>query len=198
VTISSIEPTKATDSQLRYAQLVVRTSRRLLLTEAGTAYVASARRVLEELTEVERAASGEYRAPRGELLATAPIMFGTLSVAPIVHHFFAAYPGVSVRLVLSDWVIDLVESHIDIAVRIGHLPDSGWRWPAGHSRPGKQQGGSQDRWPRNPYDLTMPTPTNALWASGAASSGMCFWIGYRRHRGSDGPTLAVEMVRSRN
>ena len=60
------------------SQLVVRTSRNLLLTEAGTAYVASARRVLEELSEAERAASGEYRAPRGELLVTAPIMFGTL------------------------------------------------------------------------------------------------------------------------
>lgn len=106
------------------SQLVVRTSRKLLLTEAGTAYVASVRRVLEELSEAERAASGEYRAPRGELLVTAPIMFGTLNLAPIVHEFLIAYPDVSVRLVLSDSVIDLVESHIDIAVRIGRLPDS--------------------------------------------------------------------------
>lgn len=106
------------------SQLVVRTSRKLMLTEAGIAYVASARRLLEELAEAERAASGEYRAPRGELLVTAPIMFGTLNVAPIVHDFLAAYPEVAVRLVLSDWVIDLVESHIDVAVRIGRLPDS--------------------------------------------------------------------------
>ena len=106
------------------SQLVVRTSRKLLLTEAGAAFVASARRVLEELAEAERAASGEYRAPRGELLVTAPIMFGKLHVAPIVHDFLAAYPEVTVRLVLSDGVIDLVESHIDVAVRIGRLPDS--------------------------------------------------------------------------
>ena len=106
------------------AQLVVRTSRKLLLTEAGAAYVESARRALEQLAEAERAASGEYRAPRGELLVTAPIMFGTLNVAPMVHEFLAAYPDVSVRLVLSDWVIDLVESNIDVAVRIGRLPDS--------------------------------------------------------------------------
>lgn len=106
------------------AQLVVRTSRKLLLTEAGAAYVAAARRVLEDLAEAERAASGEYRAPRGELLVTAPIMFGKLNVAPIVHDFLAAYPDVSVRLVLSDWVIDLVESHVDVALRIGSLPDS--------------------------------------------------------------------------
>lgn len=106
------------------SQLVVRTSRKLLLTEAGTAYVASARRVLEELSEAERAASGEYRAPRGELLVTAPIAFGALNVAPIVHDFLAAYPDVTVRLVLSDSTIDLIESHVDVAVRIGRLPDS--------------------------------------------------------------------------
>ena len=106
------------------SQLVVRTSRKLLLTEAGTAYVAAARRVLEELAEAERAASGEYRAPRGELLVTAPIMFGKLHVAPIIHEFLHAYPEVTVRLILSDGVVDLVESHIDVAVRIGRLPDS--------------------------------------------------------------------------
>lgn len=106
------------------SQLVVRTSRKLLLTEAGAAFVAAARGVLEELSEAERAASGEYRAPRGDLLVTAPIMFGKLHVAPIIHEFLAAYPEVKVRLVLTDAVIDLVELHIDVAVRIGHLPDS--------------------------------------------------------------------------
>lgn len=106
------------------SQLVVRTSRKLLPTEAGTAYIASARRVLEELAEAERAASGEYRAPRGELLVTAPIMFGKLHVAPAVHDFLAAYPDVTVRLLLMDSVIDLLESHVDVGIRIGELPDS--------------------------------------------------------------------------
>lgn len=106
------------------SQLVVRTSRKLLLTEAGSAYVASARRVLEELAEAERAASGEYRAPRGELLITAPIMFGKMHVAPIIHDFLSAYPEVTVRLALTDGVVDLVESHVDVAVRLGNLPDS--------------------------------------------------------------------------
>lgn len=106
------------------AQLLVRTSRKLILTEAGENFAAVARRLLDDLGEAERAASGEYRAPRGELLVTAPIMFGKLHVAPIVHAFLAAYPEVTVRLVLSDGVIDLVEAHVDIAVRIGPLPDS--------------------------------------------------------------------------
>ena len=106
------------------AQLVVRTSRKLLLTEAGETYVGAARRLLEDLSDAERAASGEYRVPRGELLVTAPIMFGKLHVAPIVHAFLAAYPDVSVRLVLSDANVDIVESHVDVAVRVGQLPDS--------------------------------------------------------------------------
>ncbi len=106
------------------AQLLVRTSRKLLLTEAGTAYLASVRRVMEELAEAERAASGEYRVPRGELLITAPILFGKLHVAPIVHDFLAAFPQVTVRLVLSDAVVDIVANRIDVAVRIGALPDS--------------------------------------------------------------------------
>jgi DNA-binding transcriptional LysR family regulator len=102
----------------------MRTSRRLILTEAGEAFIAVARRLLDDLGEAERAASGEFRAPRGELLVTAPILFGKLHVAPIIHTFLAAYPEVTVRLVLSDEVIDLVESHVDVAVRIGRLPDS--------------------------------------------------------------------------
>jgi DNA-binding transcriptional LysR family regulator len=106
------------------AQLLVRTSRRLILTEAGEAFVVAARRVLDELAEAERAASGEYRAPRGELLVTAPVLFGKLHVAPIVHAFLAAYPEVTVRLVLLDGIIDLAEAHVDVAIRIGRLSDS--------------------------------------------------------------------------
>ena len=106
------------------AQLLVRTSRKLILTEAGETFVVATRRVLDDLADAERAASGEYRAPRGELLVTAPIMFGKLHVAPVIHAFLAAYPDVTVRLVLSDSNIDLVEAHVDVALRVGQLPDS--------------------------------------------------------------------------
>jgi DNA-binding transcriptional LysR family regulator len=106
------------------SHLVVRTSRKLLLTEAGAAYVGSARRLLDDLAEAERAASGEYRTPRGEMVVAAPVMFGKLNVAPIIHDFLAAYPDVTVRLILSDGLVDLVEAHADVAVRIGQLPDS--------------------------------------------------------------------------
>lgn len=106
------------------SRLMVRTSRRLTLTEAGEAFTAVARRLLDDLADAERAAGGEYREPRGELVVTAPIMFGKLHVAPIVHAFLAAYPLVSARLILSDQVVDLVEARVDVAIRIGSLPDS--------------------------------------------------------------------------
>lgn len=106
------------------AQLVVRTSRKLLVTDAGQAFVATCRRILDELDEAERAATGEYLAPRGELVITAPVMFGRLHVEPIVLDFLKVYPQINVRLMLADYFIDLAENHIDLAVRVGALPDS--------------------------------------------------------------------------
>ncbi|MCA6298099.1 MAG: LysR family transcriptional regulator [Phenylobacterium sp.] len=105
-------------------RFLVRHRRRLILTEAGEVFVAAARRILDALSEAERTAGGEYREPRGNLRVTAPIMFGKLHVAPIVHDFLAAYPPVTVSLILTDQIIDLDEAHIDVAIRIGPLPDS--------------------------------------------------------------------------
>ena len=105
-------------------QLLIRSSRRLTLTEAGQAYLQAARRILEDLDEAERAASGEYRAPRGHLNITAPIMFGRLHVEPVVLDFLKAYPEITVRLTLADHVLNLVDEHVDLAVRVGKLPDS--------------------------------------------------------------------------
>jgi len=106
------------------AQLLIRTSRKLVLTEAGAVFVGAARRLLADLSEAERSAAGEYRSPRGELLVTAPFMFGKLYVAPLVQDFLRAYPEVSVRLVLADHMLEFAEHRLDVAIRIGRLPDS--------------------------------------------------------------------------
>lgn len=106
-------------------QILVRTPRKLLLTDAGEAFVHTARRLLAELDEAERAAAGEYREPLGDLLVTAPIAFGKLHILPIVLEFLRAYPKVDVRLVHADKIIDLVDNHVDVAARLGRLPDSG-------------------------------------------------------------------------
>jgi DNA-binding transcriptional LysR family regulator len=107
------------------ARLLQRSSRRLALTDAGRSYAAAARRILEDLGEAERAAAGEFRAPKGELIVTAPIVFGRLHVLPVTMEFLRAYPEIDVRLIQTDRVIDLMENHVDVAVRIAELPDSG-------------------------------------------------------------------------
>lgn len=106
-------------------QLVIRTSRKLVLTPAGEGFVAATRRVLDDLDEAERAAAGEYRTPRGELLVTASLRFGKAYLTPVVLEFLAEYPQVNVRVIASDSVVDLVENHVDVAIRLGRLPDSG-------------------------------------------------------------------------
>lgn len=107
------------------ARLLRRSSRSLVLTDAGRSYAAAARRILEDLGEAERAAAGEFRAPKGELIVTAPIVFGRLHVLPVTMEFLRAYPEIDVRLIQADRVIDLMENHVDVAVRIAELPDSG-------------------------------------------------------------------------
>lgn len=106
-------------------RLLFRTTRVVRLTEAGERYIASCRAILADLEEAESRASGERSAPRGILTVTAPALFGRLHVRPCVDGFLDAYPAVQVRLLLLDRVVSLVEEGIDVAVRIGHLPDSG-------------------------------------------------------------------------
>ena len=105
-------------------RLLNRTSRRLILTEAGRSYVAACRRILDDISAAERAAAGEYMSPRGELIITAPVVFGRLHVLPVVVEFLKAYAEIDIRLVLADRVVNLQEDHVDLAVRIGALPDS--------------------------------------------------------------------------
>jgi DNA-binding transcriptional LysR family regulator len=105
-------------------QLLVRSTRKLALTEAGTSYLGACRRILDQVGEAESQASGEYRVPRGVLSITAPIVFGRLYVVPVVTAFLAEYPEINVYLTLSDHTLDLVDEHVDLAVRMGMLSDS--------------------------------------------------------------------------
>ncbi|MBZ9856357.1 LysR family transcriptional regulator [Mesorhizobium sp. CA13] len=105
-------------------QLLVRSTRKLSLTETGLAYVAACKRILEQVEEAESHAAGEYTVPRGTLTMTAPIVFGRLHVVPVVNEFLARFPQINVHLTLSDHTINIVDEHIDLAVRVGALPDS--------------------------------------------------------------------------
>ena len=106
------------------ATLLIRSAKGLELTPAGRSYVTAAKSIMEQLTEAERAAAGEYTEPKGDLVVTAPMMFGRMHVLPIVTRFLEAYPDVSVGLVMTDRVAHFLEDQVDIALRIGPLPDS--------------------------------------------------------------------------
>ena len=106
-------------------QLLNRSSRRVTLTDAGQSYIQACRRILDELDEAERVASGEYRAPQGELSVTASLVLGRVHVVPVAAAFLKAYPDILLRLRLSDRVVSLQEEHVDLGIRTGPLPDIG-------------------------------------------------------------------------
>lgn len=107
-----------------HVRLLLRNTRKLTLTDSGRDYVASCRQILKDILEAERTATGEYRSPQGELVITAPVAIGRNHVVPVVAEFLQAYPDVRVRILLSDRITNLLEEHIDVAVRLGVLPDS--------------------------------------------------------------------------
>jgi DNA-binding transcriptional LysR family regulator len=107
------------------ARVFQRTTRSLSITEVGQRFLESSRRVVAELDAAVKGAVGESAAPQGHLSVTASVTFGRLALAPVVTGFLAAHPQVTASLLLVDRVVNLVEEGIDVAVRIGNLPDSG-------------------------------------------------------------------------
>jgi DNA-binding transcriptional LysR family regulator len=105
-------------------RLLNRSTRRIALTDAGQDYLSACKRILEEIGDAERKVAGEYVAPKGELVISAPIMFGRLHVIPVISEFLAKHPDIDIRIVLSDRNAHLLDDDIDLAVRIGRLRDS--------------------------------------------------------------------------
>ncbi|UGY28081.1 LysR family transcriptional regulator [Bradyrhizobium septentrionale] len=106
------------------ARLLQRTTRQVTLTDAGSRYLERARRILADVEEAEDAVESERTRPEGRLVISAPFGFGRLHVSPVVSVYLKRYPDVGVDLRLSDRRINLVEDGVDLAVRLGHLPDS--------------------------------------------------------------------------
>jgi len=107
-----------------HTKLFNRSSRQLVLTDSGSSYLAACKRILADVTEAERTASGEYTAPTGELAVTTPVGLGRTILIPMMAEFLKAYPDIKVRLIPTDRVLSLDQEHIDVGVRIGALPDS--------------------------------------------------------------------------
>lgn len=106
------------------ARLLNRTTRKVTLTEIGERYLADCRRILAELKEAEESAGGSYLAPRGRLSVTASVLFGQMYVLPCLLEFVERHPAVQARTLFVDRVVNLLDEGLDVAVRIGELPDS--------------------------------------------------------------------------
>lgn len=105
-------------------RLLIRTTRSVRLTESGERFLQDSRRILMELEEAEEAAVGSHAAPRGELRVTAPVLFGRLYVTPILGDFLDRHPLVSCQTLFVDRIVNLIDEGLDVAIRIGNLPDS--------------------------------------------------------------------------
>ena len=106
------------------AQLLIRSTRKLAVTDSGQRYYDDVRRILDEIEDAERQASGEYQRPKGHLTITAPTLFGRLHVLPAINDFMKIHPEISIQLHLTNHVVDLLEDHVNLGIRIGTLSDS--------------------------------------------------------------------------
>ena len=105
-------------------RLFIRTTRSVALTEAGSRLLADARRILDDLAQVEASAAGAHDVPRGTLRITAPVLFGERFIAPILRDYLDAHREVKADAVFLDRIVDLIDEGYDVALRIGELPDS--------------------------------------------------------------------------
>lgn len=117
------------------ARLLIRSTRNVSLTGQGLAYFTACARILDEVRAAAASVKGEFRMPKGDLTVTAPLGFGRLHLQPVAHDFLAAYPEINLRLMLVDRIVNLVDEHVDAAVRIADLADSRQiARPLGHVR----------------------------------------------------------------
>lgn len=105
-------------------RLLTRTTRTVRMTDAGERYVQDCRRILAEMLEADESVTGLHASPRGRLTITAPVLFGGLYVTPIVTEYLSCYPAVTATCLFLDRVVHLLDEGVDVAVRIGELPDS--------------------------------------------------------------------------
>ncbi len=105
-------------------RLFLRTTRSVRLTDSGTRFLADTQRILHDIDEAEDTAAGAHSAPRGILRVTAPVLFGRIYVAPVLRDYLDSHPAVVADTMFVDRVVSIVEEDIDVAVRIGDLPDS--------------------------------------------------------------------------
>ena len=105
-------------------RLFHRTTRSVQLTEAGERYLEDCRRILMEIEEADRQASGVHAAPRGIVSVTGSVIFGRVILTPIVLDLLDCFPEITISTFFVDRVVHLMDEGIDVAVRIAELPDT--------------------------------------------------------------------------
>ncbi len=105
-------------------RLLTRTTRSVRVTDAGGRYVQDCKRILGEMVEADESVRGMHSSPKGRITITAPVLFGGMYVTPIVSEYLTRYPEVSASCLFLDRVVNLLDEGVDVAVRIGELPDS--------------------------------------------------------------------------
>lgn len=105
-------------------RLLNRTTRRISITEEGTAYYERCKQIITDVAEAEIEVSSAHTAPRGLLKITAPVTFAHRHLTPHLPKFLDMFPEVEVQVQVNDRVVDLVDEGIDLAIRISQLKDS--------------------------------------------------------------------------
>ncbi|EKO3371059.1 LysR family transcriptional regulator [Vibrio fluvialis] len=105
-------------------KLLLRTTRKVSLTEAGQVYYQQCRALLEGLEQAELTVTQMQQTPRGKLKVTAPVTYGEQKIAPLLNDFLLQHPKLELELVLTNQKLDLIEQGVDVAVRLGQLDDS--------------------------------------------------------------------------
>jgi DNA-binding transcriptional LysR family regulator len=148
-------------------RLFERSTRQVVLTDVAQPYFDSCTRLLDDMRDADELVTGEHRAPKGELTITAPVGFGRKHLQPVVLEFLRDFPQIDLRLLLADRVVNLVEDHVDLALRISNLPDSSLvARPLGHIKmvvvasPSYLQSAGE---PAHPLELALHQCI--LWAS---------------------------------
>ncbi|QFT12156.1 LysR family transcriptional regulator [Vibrio sp. THAF190c] len=105
-------------------KLLNRTTRKVSLTEAGQLYYQQCKQLVEGLELAELAVTQMQSTPKGLLKVTAPVTYGERQLAPLLHQFLTQYPQVELELMLTNQKLDLIDSGVDVAIRLGRLEDS--------------------------------------------------------------------------
>lgn len=109
------------------SRLITRTTRKLALTDDGQAFFERCKGILDEIADAEQVVAGSDGKLVGTIRVTAPVAFGRKWIAPLIAEFAAKHPQLSFHLQLTDTIVDLLDDNIDLALRMGDLPESSLR-----------------------------------------------------------------------